>query len=43
METTVEQNRMDPPNIVSHAEWIAARTEPLNEPATLLTPPARLR
>src|ERR1700684_2706098 len=31
METTVEQNRMDPPNIVSHAEWIAARTELLNK------------
>ena len=30
METTVEKNRMDSPNIVSHAEWIAARTELLN-------------
>src|SRR5271163_1020821 len=31
METTVENSRMDHPNIVSHAEWIAARTELLNK------------
>ena len=31
METTVEKSRMDHPNIVSHAEWIAARTELLNK------------
>ena len=31
MESTAEKQRMDHPNIVSHAEWIAARTELLNK------------
>jgi predicted dithiol-disulfide oxidoreductase (DUF899 family) len=31
METTLEKNKTGGPNIVSHAEWIAARTELLNK------------
>jgi len=31
MESTVEKKRMDHPKMVSHAEWIAARTELLNK------------
>src|ERR1700684_559566 len=31
MESTAETKRIDQPNVVSHAEWIAARTELLSK------------